>query len=123
MKNNKICAVCHDEYSYCPNCKEHEDKPTWMFVFCSENCHDIYEVTSSYNEKEITEKEAKNKLDKLDLTKLNNFGESYKNTISKINEVTKVTKEKKVAKTTNKVKGDLVNDSIEDKEDGKVDVE
>lgn len=124
MKNNKTCAVCHGEYLYCPNCKKDENKPTWMFVFCSENCRDIYETTSAYGRKDITAKEAKNRLDKLDISKLDNFGESYKKVISEIDEATKVVKEKKVVKTINlnKKEGNLVNDSTE-KEGGKIDVE
>lgn len=121
LKNNKTCAVCHGEYSYCPNCKKDENKPTWMFVFCSENCHDIYKITSAYGRKDIIAKEAKDRLDKLDLSKLANFGESYKKVISEIDEATKV---KKVVKATNinKKEGNLVNDSTEE-EGGKIDVE
>lgn len=125
LKENKICAVCHSKYLYCPVCKKDEDKPIWMFVFCSENCHDIYKTTSAYGRKEMTTKEAKDKLDRLDLSKLDNFGESYKNIISEINEATKVVKEKKVAKATNinKKEGILEDVSTGKEECGNLDVE
>ena len=56
-----------------------------MFTFCSENCHDIYLTTSSYANHKLTANKAKNKLDKLDLSGLNDFGGSYQNVIADIN--------------------------------------
>ena len=86
MSKEKICAVCYKPYEYCPVCGKDKDKPTWMFTFCSENCHDIYLTTSSYANHKLTANKAKNKLDKLDLSGLNNFGGSYQNIIADINE-------------------------------------
>lgn len=86
MSKEKICAVCYKSYEYCPVCGKDKDKPTWMFTFCSENCHDIYLVTSSYANHKLTANKAKNRLDKLDLSGLDNFGGSYQNVIADINE-------------------------------------
>lgn len=86
MSKEKICAVCYKSYEYCPVCGKDKDKPTWMFTFCSENCHDIYLITSSYANHKLTANKAKNRLDKLDLSGLNNFGGSYQNVIADINE-------------------------------------
>lgn len=119
MKENKICAVCHGEYLYCPSCKKDENKPTWMFVFCSENCHDIYEITSTYSKNDITAKEAKNRLDKLDISKLENFGDSYKKIISEISEAAKV---KKINKVVINKKEDIL-ENIPTEEGGNLDVE
>ena len=84
MKGNKICATCHSEYDFCPKCSKDKDKPLWYFTFCSQNCHDIYEVTSSFENGNINADEAKLRLDGLNLSKLDNFGESYKKSIDKI---------------------------------------
>lgn len=84
MKGNKICATCHSEYDFCPKCNKDKDKPLWYFTFCSQNCHDIYETTSSFENGNINADEAKMKLDNLNLSKLDNFGESYKKSIDKI---------------------------------------
>lgn len=94
-KKNRTCAVCRENYSYCPHCGEDKDKPTWYFTFCSSNCKDIYDVTSKFENKQITEYEAKKTLDKLDLYKVNNFGQSYKSSIEKINTVKTAVKEEK----------------------------
>ena len=84
MKGNKICATCRSNYDFCPKCNKDKDKPLWYFTFCSQNCHDIYEITSSFENGKIDADEAKLKLNNLNLSKLDNFGESYKKSIDKI---------------------------------------
>ena len=84
MKGNKICATCRSNYDFCNHCNKDKDKPLWYFTFCSQNCHDIYEITSSFENGKIVADEAKSKLDNLNLSKIDNFGESYKKSINKI---------------------------------------
>ena len=86
-KKNRKCAVCRTEYSYCPRCGEDKNKPTWYFTFCSSNCKDIYNITSKFENGQLSADLAKIELEKLDLSKTNNFGDSYKNSIEKINVV------------------------------------
>ena len=83
-KNLRTCVCCGEKYSFCPRCPQDVDKPLYYFSFCSDNCHDIYETTSRFENGQITANEAKNKLDKLNLSNLNNYGESYKLSIDKI---------------------------------------
>ena len=81
----RMCCVCHKEYSFCPVCNpEDRLKPTWHFAYCSENCKDIYNITSSFEDGRMTDIEAKAKLEKLDLSRKEYFGESYKNSIASI---------------------------------------
>lgn len=84
MKGEKICATCRSEYDFCPKCNKDKDKPLWYFTFCSQNCHDIYETTSNFENGKINANDAKLQLDNLNLSKLDNFGESYKKSINKI---------------------------------------
>ena len=84
----RICSVCRNPYSYCPHCGEDKLKPTWYFSFCGGNCKDIYDVTAKYENGQIDANGAKVKLDKLDLSKLDKFGASYKASIEKINSST-----------------------------------
>ena len=84
MKGKKICATCRSEYDFCPKCNKDKDKPLWYFTFCSQNCHDIYETTSNFENGKINANDAKLQLDNLNLSKLDNFGESYKKSINKI---------------------------------------
>lgn len=85
-KKMRKCAVCGKNYPFCPRCGEDKDKPMWYFTFCSENCKDIYDVTSKFEDGQISGKDAKTKLDKLDLSNFEDFGNSYKISVAKINE-------------------------------------
>lgn len=80
----RICSVCSAKYEYCPHCNKDKDKPTWMFCFHDKNCHDIYDITSKFENGAITADDAKEALSKLDLSKQSDFGTSYKNAITKI---------------------------------------
>ena len=84
MKGEKICATCRCSYNFCPKCNKDKDKPLWYFTFCSQNCHDIYDTTSKFEDGRIDASEAKSQLDNLNLSNLDNFGESYKKSINKI---------------------------------------
>lgn len=89
-KGLRTCCVCHKQYNFCLCNPEDRKKDTLYFAYCSENCRDIYKATSDYENGKISANEAKMQLDKLDLSKIENFGESYKATISKINDSAKV---------------------------------
>lgn len=65
MKAKKrICHTCGKEYSYCPRCKEDENKPTWMFVWDTEECREVFNTLSRYNSKDYSKEEAKKILNK-----------------------------------------------------------
>lgn len=83
-KENRTCAVCGKLYSFCTRCDEDRNKPLWYFTFCSENCKDIYDTTSKYDDKRITLKQAHEKLNKLNLSRFKYFGDSYKKIINEI---------------------------------------
>jgi hypothetical protein len=86
----RTCSVCRTSYLYCPHCGEDKLKPTWYFSFCGGNCKDIYDVTAKYENGQIDANGAKEKLNGLDLSKVDKFGASYKASIEKINSTTVV---------------------------------
>ena len=69
MSKNKQCIVCGTKYEYCGNCDGNRKQNTWKLNYCSENCRDIFRTVTDYIGKNITIKEAKEKLNKLDLNK------------------------------------------------------
>ena len=84
-KELRTCVLCGKTYSFCPVCNPKDRlKPTWYFCWCSDNCHEIDEVTSAFEDGRMTDIEAKAKLEKLDLSRKEYFGESYKNSIDSI---------------------------------------
>ena len=104
----RTCCVCRKEHLFCPQCRpEDRNKPTWYFAYCSENCKDIYAATSDYENGNISADDAKKQLDKLDLSQIANFGESYQKAIMKINEnITPVEKVEDVIKEDESVISD-----------------
>lgn len=80
----RYCAVCGTGYKFCPKCNEDKDKPLYHYTFCSKNCKDIYSVISDYRDGELSCDEANKLLSSLDLSKINNFGESYKKSLEEI---------------------------------------
>lgn len=70
-KNNRTCSVCGKHYSYCNNCSSDNSKPSWMTMFCSENCKDLFMTATDYFAGEITPSKAKAVLNKLDISNTN----------------------------------------------------
>lgn len=84
-KDLRTCCVCRQKFSFCPVCNSEDmNKPLWHFAYCGENCKNIYEITSTFEDGRMTDIEAKEKLEKLDLSRKEYFGESYKNSIASI---------------------------------------
>lgn len=117
----RMCCVCHEEYSFCPVCNSEDRlKPTWHFAYCSENCKDIYNVTSAFEDGRMTDIEAKAKLEKLDLSRKEHFGESYKNSITSIMKAKAQVIKKENKKTEVKsVKKDIIT-KVEDEAESNV---
>lgn len=82
MKANKKCCVCGTAYAYCPTCVSDRNKPTWMNMFCSEECLNIYNVCASFVAGKINVNSANKKLAMVDLTKVSS--NSMKATIAEI---------------------------------------
>ena len=97
-KNNRTCIICGSQYHYCNTCGEDANKPTWYFIFDGQNCHDIYEICTQYRDKEITVKQAYEKITKLDISNIKDFAETTRN---QIEEIISKGKENKVIKTDN----------------------
>lgn len=93
-KKMRTCSCCLTQYEYCNRCEKDKNKPQWYFAFCSENCKDIYKTISDYEDNQIDVGGAKEKLDKLDLSRLDRFGESYKKSVYKIMDEYRKTSEK-----------------------------
>ena len=105
----RMCCVCHKEYSFCLCNPEDRLKPTWHFAYCSENCKDIYNITSSFENGRLSDIDAKAKLEKLDLNEKDNFGESYQKSIASIMKAkAQVIKKEKKKTEVKSVKKDII---------------
>lgn len=83
-KIDRTCIICGSHYSYCPQCGEDANKPTWYFIFDGQNCHDIYEICVAYRDKKINITEAYEELLKVNISNLDNFVEATKVQIREI---------------------------------------
>lgn len=68
MGKQRTCFCCGKAYHYCPVCDGDKNKPSWYFIFDSDNCRKIFDTCQRFSTKEYTADEARAKLDKCDLT-------------------------------------------------------
>lgn len=83
-KVNRVCIICHEKYSYCPTCASDAKKPTWMSIFCGENCRNLYNVINDYNHKLLSKEEAFDKLNKLDLSCVDELPKNFRAVINEV---------------------------------------
>lgn len=84
MGKERTCLLCGGKYKYCPHCDKDSSKPTWYFLFCSEICHELDNILSNHTHGKLTTEEAKKKIEKLDMTKINIQYEPNKKHIEEI---------------------------------------
>ncbi len=81
MAKTKRCLVCNSLYEYCPHCN---GNPTpWKVLYCSEECRNVFDVCCAYEGKRITQEEAYNRLNELNI-KDKNIQKSVKGSVEKI---------------------------------------
>lgn len=84
-KDNRVCCVCGNSYYYCINdCIDSINKPTWLGSFCCENCRNIYNACAFYNINQMSKDEAKNILEKCDISNIESFTDATKKLINEI---------------------------------------
>jgi hypothetical protein len=84
-QNNATCTVCGKNYYLCIACDRHKStwRP-WMVIVDDENCYNIYDIVSKYIAHDITKEQAKELLNTVDLTDLDNFRSLMKSKIKEI---------------------------------------
>ena len=83
-KLNRKCIICHKKYSYCPSCAADSNKPTWMILFCSNNCRDLYNILNDYSHKLLTKEDAYNKLKGLEISCADELPWNFKENLNEI---------------------------------------
>lgn len=84
MAFERKCIVDLKDYRYCNHCNEFNSQETWRFLFCCENCRDIYHTVEDYNSGKLTADEAKERFEKYDLSGLDHFQKFVKRDIEGI---------------------------------------
>lgn len=81
---NRTCCICKKKYSYCGSCAADYLKPTWMILFCGEDCRNLYNVLNDYSHKLLSKEEAFDKLKGLDLSSTNDLPWNFKEMLDEI---------------------------------------
>ena len=53
MANNRVCLCCGNAYEYCGSCRNGVNLPAWKNLFDNENCKDVFQTVSDYEQKAI----------------------------------------------------------------------
>ena len=58
MKGDRTCIVCGTHYKYCPSCGKDNPTETWRFIYCSENCRDVFKTVEQFKANKLTSVQA-----------------------------------------------------------------
>ena len=83
MRGERKCVLCGTQYIYCPHCKD-DPKETWRFLYCSDNCRDVYHIIELWIAKKLTSVQARNQLEKCTLPPMEDIKEALRKNIEQI---------------------------------------
>lgn len=80
----RTCLVCQQEYEYCMHCDKFAKLPKWMMLFHDDNCREIFNTMSAYENAEISKDEAKARLNACDFTRKPFYSKTFSKKIDSI---------------------------------------
>lgn len=86
---NATCSICGRGYHLCLSCKDNMKLHPWKIHTDTSEHYKIFQILRGFNTKVYTKEEAKSKLQKVDLSDLNNLRENIKDLINNIMSVEK----------------------------------
>lgn len=99
MANNRVCLCCGNAYEYCGTCRKNVNLPAWKNLFDTENCKEIFQIVSDYEQKAIDKEKAKKMISACDIKQT--FKDKIKKTVDEITaEPKKETENRTVKKKT-----------------------
>lgn len=69
-KYDRTCAICGKHYEYCTNCDRFLNYPTYMTMYCSKECVDLFGVLSSFEAGQTSKEDARKVLQKINMDKI-----------------------------------------------------
>ncbi len=114
---DRSCILCGKVYEYCNSCSAFQDKPVWMFSYCSEDCKDITSLLTDYIYNKLSKEEVKQGIEGKDTSRYmqykGSYGKAYKEIMGIANSQDskkELTEEKK--DTKEEVIKDMANDTV-----------
>ena len=83
-KFDRTCVVCGKHYEYCTNCDRFRNYPTFMTMYCSKECVDLFDVLSRFEAGQTSKEDAQKVLQGMDQNKMKMLKNSMANTYKKI---------------------------------------
>ena len=74
---DRSCILCGKVYEYCNSCSAFQDKPVWMFSYCSEDCKDITSLLTDFIYNKISKEEVKQAIESKDTSRHMQYKGSY----------------------------------------------
>lgn len=56
-RGQRTCVTCGTKYSYCPQCAEDQNKPTWMFAWHDLECKNVWDIICKYKNGHVPKEE------------------------------------------------------------------
>ena len=84
MSKIRKCICCNNSYEYCGNCGDGRSKPSWMAMYDTEKCKDVFNVVSGYNMGLKQKYEVKAVLDKYSIVDFSKFKDSIKTVLTNL---------------------------------------
>lgn len=83
-KFDRTCVVCGKHYEYCTNCDRFLNYPTYMTMYCSKECVDLFDVLSRFEAGQTSKEDAQKVLQGMNQNKMKMLKNSMANTYKKI---------------------------------------
>lgn len=116
---DRSCILCGKVYEYCNSCSAFQDKPVWMFSYCSEDCKDITSLLTDFIYNKVSKEEAKQAIESKDTSRhmqyKGSYGKAYNEIMGKIDSEDideKTIEEKKDEEIKQDVIKDMANDTV-----------
>ena len=82
--NNATCSICGKDYHKCISCNDEMVTSPWKKYTDTSEHYKIYQILHGFSTGVYDKDEAKSKLQMVDLSDMNSFRDSIKNTIKRI---------------------------------------
>lgn len=113
---DRSCILCGKVYEYCNSCSAFQNKPVWMFSYCSEDCKDITSLLTDYIYNKISKEEVKQIIETKDTSRhiqyKGSYGKAYKEIMGMVDTENSNDNKIEEKKNTEEVKKDMANDTV-----------
>lgn len=83
-KNNAVCSICGKGYYACMSCMDTMKLHPWKIYTDTQECFKVFQVVRGFSTDVYTKEEAKEKLQNVDLSDLENYREHIKKIVKDI---------------------------------------